>query len=607
MQITEVLTCLGSNRVIWIDDCFDDTPQLFARSLISGLETAKSCAFPELVAALDVYGYDPDQGEVLLIQALADVQPERFAEMKALFSEKDQAEAQSPANELPKDARDTICALLNVGTDDRWTFEQADAQIERMIDGDDEGLSYLVDLSQADGSKVRGLDILIGLHRKKSAGTALVLTHEATTATESDKEVELLDLIKTQLGEGHDGVGLPVCVVSKERLQTDSEDAEAINNALRIALKRAGLRRSLHEVLSQAKTRVLSAYREAVEILMRVPPEQLEAHVIERGRREGVSELHVVERAITAHLGQKIRDFFGTDATVQNSTARLRTLREIPLDVQATATPTGLAPFRTAEVWESDALLNASFTPLACGDVFEADPVGNPPQGIRKRFLLLGQPCDIALRADGKRDAATAFFVPLKRKAKTASNASNPKSPFLPFLLEGETWCCDFREATVVNLSILDLSTMRTDGRVGVDDGQTPPAHLLPGQDAIYADRIGPAVRVLDAAQPVDKEVLSSDLLLTFKTTPPFKMIHNATFEAATPAKKDSAGSPKRVTWKLTRTGRIRMPYAAAMLEQFVGVMSRHAFDLDYMNPGLSEEPAPAAAAPDNPDTSPCG
>jgi hypothetical protein len=44
---------------------------------------------------------------------------------------------------------------------------------------------------------------------------------------------------------------------------------------------------------------------------------------------------------------------------------------------------------------------------------------------------------------------------------------------------------------------------------------------------------------------------------------------------------------PKRATWRLRRCGRVRMPYAAALLDLYTSVMSRKAFDLDFMSPGL--------------------
>jgi len=56
------------------------------------------------------------------------------------------------------------------------------------------------------------------------------------------------------------------------------------------------------------------------------------------------------------------------------------------------------------------------------------------------------------------------------------------------------------------------------------------------------------------------------------------------------------------VTWSLRRVGRIRMPYAAALLRDFLAIQGRDAFDLDFTKEVQAPAPtcAPAAAAISN-------
>jgi hypothetical protein len=86
-------------------------------------------------------------------------------------------------------------------------------------------------------------------------------------------------------------------LIAKERLFNFKDD-EDLEEALKISIKRAGLRRSLSEVVSRAHGTVDAAFGSAAACLLTVPPEQLEAYVFERGYKEGVSELHVVERVL---------------------------------------------------------------------------------------------------------------------------------------------------------------------------------------------------------------------------------------------------------------------------------------------------------------------
>jgi hypothetical protein len=598
MEVAEALAILGTKRVIWIDDCFNDTPAQLAVLLTNSLETAIACDFVELNNALAQHEYDADAARATIAQLLADLSVERMAEIKAAFFAKEGEGKDFATDELSATAIEKACTLLGVTNEDRWTFDRADRELVALCKGGDPELSYVVDLNEAGGSQTRGLEVLRTLWNEKSSGTAFILTHETDIAGEVTRESELRAQL-TDLG----GLGLPLSVIAKQRLYDNPEDSDAMAEALRIGIKRAGLRKSVHDVLNEARKSLHQAIDDAANRLLSVPPEQLELHVFERGYKEGVSELHVVERAITAHVGKNAREFFGTDENVLDNAKRLRALRGITLKpIEMPADP-NLIAFREAEVWESDGLLNRALTPIACGDVFEVDPDESATAASKQKFVLLGQPCDISLRPDEKKRAQdTAFLVPLKNK--TIVGKPDLKAPPLPFTLSGEQWACDFRNASVVKLSILDLASFRSDGRVRVDDGHSAPDHLLVGQQKIYVDRTSEASASLLAAKKLDAgPTINVAFQLAFSAADAFRHMHTAVFEAATTkrANGQTITRPKRLTWRLRRCGRIRAPYSAALLDQYTTVMSRHAFDLDYMSPGnLAPSPSTDIAAVSN-------
>jgi len=586
MQVSEALEILGAKRVIWIDDRFNATPGQLAVLLTNSLEIAHACEIPELQEALAIYEFDAAAAVQKITQILTDLGSDRMEEIRASFFDKEKAEREFPTNELSTDAIAKACELLGVADNDRWTFEKADQDLPGLCAAGDAETSYVVDLNESGGSPTRGLDMLKVLWAGNSQGTAFILTHETDVSRESKKEQELRAQLQ-DLG----GLGLPVCVIAKERLSDKADDDDGMAEALRVGVKRAGLRRSMHQVLHRARGNLQAAIDSAALSLLTVPPEQLEAHVFERGYKEGVSELHVVERAITAHLGKEARGFFGGDEQVQASVQRLRALRRIPLQKPATAPEPQLAAFREAEVWESDAFLNKALTPIACGDVFEIDGDEPSTNGSRQKFILLGQPCDISLRPEQERRAQdTAFLIPLKTKALTSSAKSDAKEPLLPFSLGGEKWACDFRNASVARLSVLDLASFRSDGRVRIDDGHKAPVGLLIAQQNVYEDRTKPAADALSdpSLRPASGHI-SVALQLTFATDGAFKYVHSPVFEDASKQKISGVtiSRPKRATWRLRRLGRVRMPYAAALLDLYTSVMSRQAFDLDFMSPGL--------------------
>lgn len=585
IQVSQALEILGAKRVIWIDDRFNTTPVQLATVLTNSLEIALACEFAELHDAFSAYEIDPAGALQAVTQILTDLRPERFEEIKTAFFVQEGEQKAFPTNELSIDVIASACKLLNVADVDRWTFEKADQDLPALCAAGDGELSYIVDLNEAGGSKTRGLEMLQILWEGNSKGTAFILTHETDIAGEGKKEIDL----RTDMAKDG-GLGVPICVIAKERLS--GAEGDGIEEALKIGLKRAGLRRSLHQVLDRARGKLQAAIDSASWSLLSVPPETLESHVFERGYKEGVSELHVVERAISAHLGKEAREFFGVDDLVLESAQRLRALRSIPLKGDSSVIDPHLAAFREAEVWESDELLNRALTPIACGDVFELDKDEQGTKASKQKFVLLGQPCDISIRPEqGKRAQDSAFLVPLKTKTKSGEKAEQKeKEPLLPFSLGGEQWACDFRNTSVARLSILDLASFRADGRVRVDEDHAAPSGMLVGQQKVYDERTKFVAAALDdpSLRP-PAGAFSFAFQLTFASSGAFKHIHSPTFEDVSSEKvnKKTITRPKRATWRLRRCGRIRMPYAAALLDQYTSVMTRHAFDLDFMSPGI--------------------
>jgi len=576
MEVSQALRVLGANRVVWIDDYFNDTPQQLTALLTQNLEAAQKCEFEELRDALDLYEYDAPKAVDQLTQTLTDLDQERRDEIKAAFFDREGQADGFAADELNNDEVALACELLNVSEDDRWTFDQAADGLTRVCEDDDTEFVYVIDLNEAGGSKTRGMDLLQSLSALQSKGTAFILTHEATASGEAALEVQLLEEL-----HNNDSIGPPICVISKDRLRAEQGEKEIIAKGLLVGIKRAGLRRSLHEVLNAGRATLREAVDEAALMLLNIPPEQLENRVFEQGYKEGVSELHVVERAIVAHIGKRTREAFATDRAWA-STRRLRSLRSIDLGTDTLVPNEHLTAFREAEVWEAEELLNRALTPIACGDVFELDYDEDVPKESKQEFILLGQPCDISLRADGKRDQDTAYLIPMKRKDITPDEGrpeDKLKVHVMPFSVNNQHLICDFRGASSVKLGVLDLASFRQDGRVRFDSKQDVPLGLLVGQEAIYQERVSAARKALDDG--LDSLTGNLDFQMTLISARPFKQVHGAVIRKS--EERGDKELPPRITWRLRRCGRVRMPYAASLLEKYMNMLSRRAFDLDYL------------------------
>lgn len=586
MNIEQALNALGANRVIWIDDVFSNTQEDLANLLLTNLEIAKSGKFEEFSDIFENLEFDENQARHDLSQRIHDLTQEQKDDLKKRFFAQEEITKRMPTREASSEQIEAVCTALQILEDDRWCFEDFENKLRAVCENGDLNISYIVDLNNASGGERQGLDVLKTLKQYNSKGTAFLLTHETNAAGESELELQLRDF----LDEGQTSYKeIPLCVIAKERLHTD-EDEHAITNALTIAIKRAGLRRSMHEVLKRIEQDVSDAFNLAGSMLLQIPPEQLEEYVVERGRTEGASELHIVERAITATVAQKLRDSFANNTSIKESTLRLRALRNITLDKTKIEIHKHLEQFRKYEIWEPDTLINSAFTPLACGDVFEFDlpEVGNIP---KKRYLLLGQPCDIAIRSNGSRELETAILIPLKVKTEPQAGVTisedKLKEPLLPFRLDGSKLSCDFRSAISVRLDVLDLASFREDGKVRFDIDQAAPQHLLPGLQKIFIKR-APMLSALltDLINKDSNETVLPSEQFTISLNDEFKHVRNCKFKK--PYIKRESGIvvfnfPARLTWGLRRCGRVRMPYSGSLLRDYMNVMSRQAFDLEYV------------------------
>ncbi|WP_154665051.1 hypothetical protein [Leisingera daeponensis] len=579
MNISEALSCLRVNRVVWIDDHFNQTAESLGKMLAENVETTKECGFPELSESLASFEYDEEQATFQIIQALTDISQERRDQILEEYLAKEDEMEPGAVKELNANEVEQVCNLLGVSTNDRWPFENYEEKLKQLCEEGDEHVCYMIDLKASRGAvdDTTGLEVVAALHTFGSKGTAFILTHEATVKTEANKEEALLNSLHEKK------VDVPLCVVSKTRLAPDDDDPVEVDEALRVAIKRAGIRKNIHEILRSAKQVVESSFEGAMNDLTRIAPEQFEKFAVDKAYAEGVSETHVIERAVTARLSQGIRELFASDARAQTVAQNLRRLRSIPLAETKILPDRRLAAFHEAEIWEDGGFLNASYSQLVCGDVFSTT------SGKKTWFVLLAPPCDLALRNTGRRGLETATLIPIRHLTASVKQAESHYR--LPFTLKNKRWYCSLREAAPVRLATLDLATFRDDGCVRVDHDQIKPDGLMDGQSAIYEERTSLWREYAATRKEIKSKLKGSyeePLQLVFAAPEGFntiksgKVIHN--------------NSEQAIAWPLQRIGRIRMPYASAILNSFMGRMSRPAFEIDYIA-DISETPSTAPSS----------
>ena len=131
-----------------------------------------------------------------------------------------------------------------------------------------------------------------------------------------------------------------------------------------------------------------------------------------------------------------------------------------------------------AEAYEDADYINGAGLPIANGDFFRAkdDPV----------YVLVGQPCDLALRPDGRAYApTTATLLPVKRVPKGRAATEEDRSAYrLPDggPLGSGDWEVRFRPEYHVAFDLLDLCSLNTSGKTTTHPSSgTALDPLLPG------------------------------------------------------------------------------------------------------------------------------
>lgn len=570
-----LLEQLGIERVIWIDDMFDKSVgHLFEAIRKNPTLVAKTPILQDAAELIDEDGepFAESEFENALSGTLESLEQAELMALheivraQAAIDEGEESEIASPPEDLEAVTATAVCELLGIEEADRRGFEDG----INFINGSDldgsEKMAIIVDMQNAlqgaDLGDQAGIGVLQTIYGRNGDEIVFVLTHEAAQDTESEKESQIV-------GELNAGQRFP-CVISKNRLQNKTN--EELTAALNVALKRSALRREVYKVGEKASAVVSEAVQKTRDTMCQIPPEELDHAFVQRAISEGVSDLHMIERIISAQVSKSVKKMFVND---QDMHGRMRMLRGIPINTPAVSRHEVIEQFRHDEIWEDGEFLAAGRAPLALGDVFET-----VSGGTKRRFILLGQPCDIALRKNGKRSGRSKVGDLVSFEDAVGERTSE-RSTDLLIGKGGRFVRFNFHQISPAQLDLLDLATFTPTGHVSIQDDQELDGTLLVGQ----TKQLKTAKRLLNAVinakkkvkdKPEDLRRADTKCKLTLRFDGHFNSICTPTFSEA-------AGVSK-LDWNLKRTGRLRSPYVDKLMDVHMAHLSRRAFEIDYLD-----------------------
>ena len=551
MTLKDLADAAGIERVVWIDDLFDSPNELAVEADLRAL-VARARA-RDLTVIIDGHNMTPD-GSV--DEWMSDIEDLRDAGMAvdALLSLFRGRLAEGEAAPRPDYNDSSIAEILGSFGEEMVTRAGA-SQWEAIRPTLSDAKRTLVIIDR--DFTVSGVAIPLGENILQDVVKAQFPTVHVVMLTRSvDEDPEALRKdLANRLHIPFQDFGVSAKMVSEEGGKAES----SLCNAFQVVFT--------HQVCITLTRRICDVAKKQLDTTVEALGSQsvydLDRVVFGNSLSEGASELDVLTRMLLLRQRVAVDAELGPSEEYFDLLAKLRTLRALagPLTSTKHGNPVMLEQWRRDEVCDPGERINLAHSPLACGDVF----VRSESSEV---FVLLGQPCDMAVRPDGRRKTHEAIFAraekwsPERKQRKRTGVIGSAHHVFpIPSLpMAGkDQWRLDFRQWASVNLRLLDFSVFSGTGAVRLDLTVEPPVFLLPGWR-----------KMLDSAR----------CKITTEAQLPAEYAALSLSESL--EKKSASKDGGVVALPYSRVGRLRASWAVAAYAAFASYQARAAFDHDF-------------------------
>lgn len=210
----------------------------------------------------------------------------------------------------------------------------------------------------------------------------VLLTHSATN---EDAEVGIEDEIR----KADAANGMRTVVISKEPLQRGT-------GGLVRRVKYALLQDQFQELVGgKVRAAMTGAAKVAIEAIEKMGVDEFERIIVRSSLVEGAWCPETVTRVVWVSLEKSVRRSLRADQAVHDLVAAIEPLAKLPIDEPSKLLLAHASRLQHLEVVDSATDMDGLFLPLELGDVFEYKS---------KRYILIAQNCDLAIRSDGERN-----------------------------------------------------------------------------------------------------------------------------------------------------------------------------------------------------------
>lgn len=192
--------------------------------------------------------------------------------------------------------------------------------------------------------------------------------------------------------------------LSKERLTVQQDDYEPFLSGLKNVLWVKHI-----EILKTQTRKVLkSAFKNTINRYFEIQPPAYKKIIVDSSQKEGCRELDTMLRLLHIILDKEIKESLVSKNFLKlvNSESNIIATIDSDMSRQYPETDEQAKVFIKDEKFIEGKTLNALYTPLQNGDIFNIN---------NERWILLCQPCNIAIRKNGRRgnDYNTGFLIRL--------------------------------------------------------------------------------------------------------------------------------------------------------------------------------------------------
>lgn len=435
--------------------------------------------------------------------------------------------------------------------------QEFEVQSTNLINNLDENrqLLILVDLV-LDGYHRNGEDILKQYANKEYVNCAL-LSGTFSVADELSKWEQSQDKNN-------------VFVLSKERIEDGSSEKlmEGLRNVLWL--------KQISQIKAYTKNMMGNAIKSMEEKIDAIDPSTFHKVVMDKSSVEGCWEFETLMRIVMAYVGLGIKDHMKeTDfAGFQTLTRNLRTIRNNAKSLSPNDET--VRTISEEEIYLSGEYINQTFSPICNGDVFKIK---------EKEYILLCQPCNLAIRNDGRRSGNNleqAFLIPLR----TGSEDGITNKYFVQMRKRdaADNIVAELGRYFCVSLMAMDLVSYNPEGKSIIDISKSSSTH--PYKDILQDNMMKRYDNILERVSHYKK---NADLIDQFELNKQDKTCMVKDFcrpyelgdSHHIKKPKISSQNPSEIDFGIIRVRRYRDPYARDLLQLFMNYLSRPGYDVE--------------------------